>query len=164
MKSGKELFEQGVVINALEKNVQQHGIDLRLVKVNKLVIGGVIPSEGKTELPDYEEVPLTEIKGRKFWQLPVGYYEVNFEEGCKIPKDQYLFIVQRSSLMRCGGIIRSSIYDAGFETEHMGTFMDIKFPILIEDHARIAQAYTHNSTEVENLYNGQFQGDKQRKA
>jgi deoxycytidine triphosphate deaminase len=163
MKTGKELFESGVVTNALKENVQQHGIDLRLKKVNKLVTGGVIPVEGKTALPDYEEVPVEEIKGGKYWKLAPGYYEIILEEGCKIPKDQYLFIVQRSSLMRCGGIIRSSIYDAGFETEHMGTFMDVKFPILIEEGARVAQAYTHDSNEVENLYNGQFQNDKQRK-
>lgn len=163
MKTGKELFQMSVVTNALKENISQHGIDLRLKRVNKLVVGGVVPKEGKTELPDYEEVLPEEINGRTFWKLPIGYYEIVFEEGCKIPADQYLFIVQRSSVMRCGGIIRSSVYDAGFETENMGTFLSVQFPILIEVGARVAQAYTHDSNPVENLYNGQFQNDKQRK-
>jgi deoxycytidine triphosphate deaminase len=46
----------------------------------------------------------------------------------------------------------------------MGTIMIVGVPIFIEKDARVAQMYFHECDEVasENLYNGQWQNDKQR--
>ena len=46
----------------------------------------------------------------------------------------------------------------------MGTVMVVNETIFIEEGARVAQIYFHECTPVgeENLYNGQWQGDKQR--
>jgi len=73
-------------------------------------------------------------------------------------------IRQRSSLLRNGAIIASSIFDPGFTTENMGTIMIVTATIFIEQDARVGQMYFHECDEVneENLYNGQFQNDKQR--
>jgi deoxycytidine triphosphate deaminase len=59
--------------------------------------------------------------------------------------------------------IRSAIFDAGFQTEQIGTMVIVLVPIDIEVGARVAQIVAHNSNEVENQYNGQWQGDQQRK-
>ena len=59
-------------------------------------------------------------------------------------------------------MIVSSLFDAGFKTDNIGTVMHVRVPIQIEVSARICQAYTDNSNEVENLYEGQWQGDVQR--
>ena len=69
---------------------------------------------------------------------------------------------QRSSLLRNGAIIASSIFDPGFKTDNIGTVMIVTKDIFIEKDARIAQMYFHENSEGE-LYDGQFQNDKQRK-
>ena len=101
----------------------------------------------------------------KGWYLSPGSYEVTVAQGCNIPADHTMMIRQRSSLLRSGGIIHSSIFDPGFKTDQMGTFMTVHRSIFIEEGARIAQAYVHPNTEVDEkeLYDGQFQGDKNRK-
>jgi dUTP pyrophosphatase len=101
-------------------------------------------------------------KRQAYWYLEPGAYEVTLSQGCKVPADKFLLIRQRSSLLRNGAILHSSVFDAGFETTSIGTVMFIQTPICIEYEARIAQIYAHDSNIVENLYNGQWQGDKQR--
>jgi deoxycytidine triphosphate deaminase len=46
----------------------------------------------------------------------------------------------------------------------MGIVMVVNEPIFIEEGARVAQIYFHECEPVddENLYSGQWQGDKQR--
>lgn len=160
MLNSKELIERGIITGPIEEeNIAQHGIDLNLIKVERLINSGRIPKKGKTQLPLYEAIE--PIRGN--WVLYPGIYNITFAQGCKIPNDQMLLIRQRSSLLRCGGILHSSVFDAGFETDQMGTMVNIIHPIEIEVGARIAQIYNHETTPVENLYDGQFQKDKQRK-
>lgn len=168
--TGKELVEKNIITGPIEENnIAQHGCDLNLIKVERIdnYAPGVVLID-KTLLPKYIEQPIVEIdfKGdvgkRKCWQLPPGQYNITFAQGCKIPKDQRMFIVQRSSVMRNGAILNSSIFDAGFETKNIGTFLSVLEPITIEVGARVAQAYCDVSNDVENLYNGQWQADKWR--
>lgn len=167
MLNGEELANYGSIIGFLPENIQQHGIDLRVEKIERIDRcegSGFIPAVGKTHLPSYWEIPLTNLSnGSKGWILTPGYYQVTFMEGCAVKKDEMLLIRQRSSLARCGGCIHSSIFDAGFSTENMGTFMFLFEEIQIEYGARIAQVYSHQTTSVEKLYDGQYQNDKQRK-
>lgn len=158
MLNGRELVERGIITNVPVVNIQQHGVDLNLIRVEELQDIGRIFIEGKTKLPIYCEVyPINGV-----WRLPPGIYSVTFDQGCNIPRDQMLLIRQRSSLLRCGGFIHSSVFDAGFKTDNIGTFMVIMHTVEIDFYARIAQIYNHKATEVENLYNGQYQNDKQR--
>ena len=69
----------------------------------------------------------------------------------------------RSSLVRCGADIRSGQFDAGFKTEHMGAYMKVELPVVIEMGARVAQTLIFRTEKVTNTYNGQWQEDKQRK-
>ena len=83
-------------------------------------------------------------------------------EGCNITADRTAMVRQRSSLLRNGAIIASSIFDPGFHTANIGTVMIVTNTIFIEKDARVAQMYFHKNNEGE-LYEGQFQNDKQRK-
>jgi deoxycytidine triphosphate deaminase len=160
MLNGKEIVARGIVTNVPEENVSQHGVDLNLIKVERIISIGMIPVKGKTALPEYEEVlPIDGI-----WHLNPDVYNITFDQGCKIPNDVMCLIRQRSSLLRCGGQLHSSVFDAGFETENIGTFMVILHPVRIEVRARVAQIYNHATDPVENLYNGQFMRDQQRRA
>jgi dUTP pyrophosphatase len=164
MLNGKELIDRGVIKGALEENVTQHGYDLRLKRVFKSRDMGYIPSgHKKTILPLYDEIECKVCSGdTKIWSLDRGYYMVDFIEGCDIPSTLMGLIVQRSSLARCGAWIHSSIFDAGFKTDCIGTFMEVFEPIRIEYEARVAQFIGYDCTEVLTLYNGQFQNDQQR--
>ena len=133
---------------------------------------GYIPEHGKTRLPNSvviepQIIGLDRAVGDAApaygWHLQPGYYEVVFDEGCKMPKNRVMVFISRSSLVRCGAQIVNGQFDAGFETEHMGCFLRVDQPICIERHARIAQTRILETADVDNMYNGQWQNDKQRK-
>lgn len=167
--TGKQIVEQGIVTKVKNiKCIQQHGIDLELIQVQQIIGVGHVPVKGKTKLAERKEIHLQDIKALdsdeivRAWYLLPGSYDITFEQGCEIPSNQRLEIIQRSSLLRNGAVLRSSLFDAGFVTNNIGTVIHIQEPIIIEYKARIAQAYTTISNEVENLYDGQWQNDKQR--
>jgi deoxycytidine triphosphate deaminase len=149
----------------------QVGYDLSLKAVQKIGnrIGGNMFREGKigkvlkskTELTTYTPVESIKLDGDEGWLLHEGVYDITFNEGCKIPDNRVAFIKQRSSLYRNGAIINSPVFDPGFETEFMGTLLYVFEPLFIEKDARVAQIYFHECNGAE-LYNGQWQNDKQR--
>jgi deoxycytidine triphosphate deaminase len=163
--TGKQIVEEGIITNLTEKAIQQQGVDIRIDIIRNVEGMGRIPKEGKTILPVYKEIQPIKDEAGEHWTLFPGYYEIQFVEGCKIPSNRVMTIIQRSSLLRNGVIIRSSQYDAGFETEHMGTFMVVNNPVIIEKGARIAQTIILETADVDEdkLYNGQWQRDNQRK-
>lgn len=163
--TGKQIVDKGIVIGACVEGVQQQGVDVRLIKVSRVGEGvydkGYVPTKGKTETPHSREVEYN----AGTWKLEPGYYEIEFLEGCKIPSYASMYFKTRSSLVRCGAIVHSGQFDAGFETEKMGAFLHVILPIEIEIGARVAQMIVHESYTVgdEHMYNGQWQNDKQRK-
>ena len=169
--TGKQIVENHIITNVCEEGIQQQGVDVRVKKIS--VVGkhgheenyGYIPAKGKTSAPKVTEIPPINMgDGREYWGLPVGYYEVEFEEGCAIPNHIAMYFKTRSSLVRCGAIIHSGQFDAGFETDKMGAFLHVINPIQIEVGARVAQVIVHESYPVDddNMYNGQWQNDNQR--
>ena len=168
--TGQLIVEEGIVSNVCKDGIQQQGVDVRIDKVYKVCDGeGLIPVAGKTIRPKYNEIEPEElvwgngIQG-KYFHLEPGWYEVELMEGCNIGSTELLNFKTRSSLVRCGAIIHSGQFDAGFNTDKMGCFLHVIHPINIEKGARIAQAIVTESYEVEeeNMYDGQWQGDKQR--
>lgn len=138
------------------------GYDLSLKRV-QTVQGGYVYNE-HTTVHKYKEVPIQkyniENEDRFGYLLSPNVYAVTFHEGCKIPPNATAWIVQRSSLLRSGTVLTSSIFDPGFETENIGSVMILHYPLFIEKDSRIAQMFFHENTSVEesDLYNGQFQG------
>ena len=171
MLNAEQIIEQGLIKTEFSKGKPaQVGYDLSAKSINaigkdqliKPAIGMVL--KDKTILNTYTPVPLTKIDGVEGWLLYSGAYDITFHEGCKIASNRVGMIRQRSSLLRNGAIIASSIFDPGFETDNMGTIMIVTATIFIEQDARVGQMYFHECAVVaeENLYQGQFQNDKQR--
>lgn len=174
--TGKELVAKEIVTGLLDEqgnlkqeytdNVQQHGVDLNLIKVERIDGPGFIPLNGKTKLAErtlmLPAIKMIDGSAHKVWKLSPGAYDITFAQGCIVPPDQRLEIVQRSSVLRNAGVLRSSVFDAGFTTKNIGTVIIFHEPILIEVGARVAQIVSITSNAVENLYNGQWQNDKQR--
>ncbi len=148
-------------INAIG-NVNWNISDPRHYISNQPQIGFVF--KDKTELNVYREVETKKLEGKEGYLLYQGAYDITFWEGCKIPSNLVGFIRQRSSLLRNGAVMHSSVFDPGFETDNMGCILIVNCTIFIECDARVAQMYFHHCDEVaqENLYNGQWQNDKQR--
>lgn len=176
MLNGRKLVENKIITGVInEENIAQHGVDLNVIRFSRLVAPGRISKNGKATLPEYEEVKITR-KGQRGntedeWFLQPGVYLVDFAQGCDIPNGTMLKIVQRSSLLRCGGLLASSLFDAGFKTNGIGSALTINFPVVIEYGARIAQIYDHTADPIEerDLYGAegkgsQWQGDNQRGA
>ena len=160
MLNAKEILEEGLIIldNAQGKPAQV-GYDLSIKSISKLKGGGKVLKD-KTVVNDLEEVTYNGCDNG--WWLDPGTYDVMCNEGSDIAANRTAMVRQRSSLLRNGAIIASSIFDPGFKTNNIGTVMIVTERIFIEKNARIAQMYFHENNEGE-LYDGQFQNDKQRK-
>lgn len=165
--TGRQIVGNGIITGVCEEGIQQQGVDVRVIDIKRVetlddMIVGYIPAHGKTYLPLQKDVEL--CQNGLFWELIPGYYEVTFEEGCKIPANCAMQFKSRSSLVRCGAEIRSGQFDGGFETDKMGAFLKVEVPIRIEKGARVAQAIVTETYTVDekDLYDGQWQGDKQR--
>jgi dUTP pyrophosphatase len=172
MLNAKQIIEKGLLkLEHSQGKPAQVGYDLSLKQVNKIGNKGITntPKIGKvlkdkTELTNYSPQGLMNLDGATGWLLYAGVYDITFNEGCKIPANYVGLIRQRSSMLRNGAVLHSSVFDPGFETEFMGTVMVVNETIFIEENARVAQIYFHECEPVdsENLYNGQWAFDKQR--
>ena len=170
MLNAQQILDEGLLkLEHTQGKSAQVGYDLTLKQVNVIGlksnhstnfrIGKVL--KDKTELTTYRPHELINLDGVTGWLLYDGVYDITFNEGCKLPDNRVAFIKQRSSLYRNGTIINSPVFDPGFETEFMGTLMYVHETIFIEENARVAQIYFHECQSTE-MYNGQWQGDKQR--
>ena len=171
MLNAKQILEKGLLkLEHTKGKPAQIGYDLSLKAVNKIGfnsgedyrIGKVLKE--KTTLTTYLPIETVNVDGLAGWLLYPGTYDITFNEGCNIPSNYVGLIRQRSSMLRNGTVLHSSVFDPGFETDFMGTVMVVNETIFIEKDARVAQIYFHECEEVheEDLYNGQWMHDKQR--
>lgn len=168
--TGKLIIEKGIISGAEDAGIQQQGVDVRLDDVRRMSddIPGLVPStgNGKTYIPHTTSMytEWDEERDCEYYYLEPGYYEISFVESCKIPANCAMYFKTRSSLVRCGAEVRSGQFDGGFETDKMGAFLKVEMPIRIDRGARVAQAIVTETYTVDDkdLYNGQWQGDKQR--
>lgn len=139
----------------------QVGYDLTLKNVKK-VNGGIVMSD-KTIVDEYTEVmPQTNANGKLIFKLDPGTYSLTFDQGVKLPTNRTAFIRHRSSILRCGGIITSGVYDPAFYVDEMGAVLIATQPIIIEKGARCAQIIIFENHEAE-AYSGQWLGSLDKK-
>lgn len=139
----------------------QVGYDLTLKEV-KQINGGIVMAD-KTIVDDYTiVVPSQNANGKLIYKLEPGTYSITFEQGVKLPTNRTAFIRHRSSILRCGGIITSGVYDPSFYVDEMGGVLVATKPIIIERGARVAQLIVFENHEAE-AYNGQWAGAKDYK-
>ena len=139
----------------------QVGYDLTLKEV-KSIEGGLVLAD-KTIVGDYiTVVPHVSETGKMLYKLNPGTYSLTFEQGVKIDTNHTAFIRHRSSVLRCGAIITSGVYDPGFEVSEMGAVMIATKDITIEKGARVAQIIMFENYKSES-YNGQWMREKDKK-
>lgn len=155
--TGKQIVINNIIqgIGEPEIQIQQQGVDLRLDTVyefSELTNAGYICKSNKgNRIPAPNLVNPIKIDGKDMYRLKPGYYEVYFEESCKIPSNVSLHYKTRSTLIRSGAVIHSGQFDAGFTTDKMGAFLHVIHPngIIIEKGARVCQAICFESEDVE---------------
>lgn len=134
----------------------QVGYDLTL-KAVKTINGGLVTKD-KTTVNDYTEIyPTHSDEGKFLYHLDPGTYSLTFEQGIKLDNKHTAFIRHRSSILRCGGIITSGVYDPAFYVDEMGAVLIATKPIVIEKGARCAQLIVFENHEAD-AYTGQFLG------
>lgn len=173
MKNAKNINE--LIIDPLGLSAMaQVGVDLTINKVSKMKDDQVTPSffndataaetGVKAHFIDYVDISTEKItaggKDIDVFKLSKGVYSIEMDQGLKaLPSTQTAFIIQRSTFLRNGVEITSSVYDPGFETPAIGAIMFVPHDILIEQHSRVAQIVIHENEEAE-LYDGTYQGEK----
>lgn len=169
MLTAQQILDENLLILDNSKgSPAQVGYDLSIKSLSRIATRGHVLLE-KTLIPHYEPIPLVtqyieEYGVREGYLLSPGAYYIMFHEGCRIPANRTGKIRQRSSLLRSGATIASSIFDPGFETDCIGTVMQTMCEIFIEKDARCAQIYFEPNDPLshDKLYSGQFQRDSQR--
>lgn len=168
MPTGRWLYDNHIITNLpqeseakREKCIQQIGIDLTVLKISKPAFYGEIPFVEFDHKLVSDLIELTP-DSNNYWFLEPGFYEVVFDQGCKIPPYLMLLIRQRSSLLRSGILLHSSVFDPGYECKRMATFIHVNNPLgfRIKKGARLAQTYAHPCDTVadDDLYGSEKKG------
>ena len=136
-----------------------NGIDLRLksVALPENISRGVFGiTQGEKLIPQLIEIPPLDgayvlNPGRKYF-INCGHID--------IPKDCVQFYYLRSTLMRAGLELYSSVGDAGYSGDLIfAVKVDGVASIVIEQNERIVQAVTHKLTSETQGYDGDYQNN-----
>ena len=131
------------------------GVDLSLAKVSRIDSGyasvGAILKTGTSIGSFYKEIS---SQGNLFHLSP-GVYSFVFEQGINLDSSHYAEIVPRSSLVRCGGLIGSGIYEPGYKVKSIAAVVHLSNYISIERGARVVQLKIYKGHEF-GIYDGQW--------
>ena len=137
-----------------------NGIDLRLFKIYlpENISRGVFGiTGGKKLIPDLVEIPPLDgayvlNPGRKYF-INCGHID--------IPKDCVQFYYLRSTLMRAGLELYSSVGDAGYSGDLIfAVKVDGVASIVVEQGERVVQAVTHKLVSKTQGYDGDYQNNQ----
>ena len=163
-KNSKYIYENKIIDPLNHAKPAQVGVDLTIAKIEMILPGHAIFDENSKLVKgsiSYKEAPFSIAEnGLKYYHLqPNTNYAIEFEQGLKqLNEDEWGLIIQRSSFLRTGCHIISSIWDPGFFTDTMGTTLftgntEVSLPV----GCRVAQLLIFDNEPTE-LYNGTWQG------
>lgn len=156
IKNAHTAFDN-LITNKIEGKKAQVGVDLHVISARK-INGGTISKKG-TDLRNYGP---NELKPGYSLTLYPGSYSLTFDQGVKVPSNMTAFIRHRSSVLRCGAIITTGVYDPGFEVDNCGAVIVVTEAVTIEHGARLAQIIfiENEAVSEDELYDGQWQKEK----
>jgi len=138
--------------------VQPCGVDLTVRSVSRLTSSGAIDFDNSGRaLASREELPW----GDGWVDLPCGGYHVVYSETVSLPRDVMALAYPRSSLLRCGAMLYSAVWDPGYSGRAEGLLV-VHNPrgLRLARRARIAQlVFTRLGDTVERPYEGRYLGE-----
>lgn len=159
--SREQIIELGLVDGASPDQFQPNGVDLTLGSIDRFdaIYGrGGINSVGKVLPRIWESRP---NDGYNTFILQQGAYLVRYGETLNLPKDVCAFVYPRSTLMRCGAMIHTAVWDAGYTGRGQGLLV-VHHPqgIYLERGIPIAQVVFHRlEQQTTTGYDGSYQGE-----
>ena len=163
--SPKEILEKNIVYvssgpsivvddNNPENQIQQVGIDLRLIKAYKIAGPAEFYVSKKTIKPELVELPIND----NCYLFKAGeQYAIDFIEDVIIPSDMAALIINRSTVNRFSGTITSGVFDPGFRSKGgCGAIFRPTYTTKIEVGFRMAQIVFYSASSA-SLYAGQYQ-------
>ena len=142
----------------LEQQVQPNGIDLTLREV------ALIQSPGRIAVMDSQRqvsdlAPLI-FNGLGFIDLMPGVYIVTYNEIVHLPKNIMALATPRSSLLRCGVMVNTAVWDAGYSGRSQSLLIVYNpHGFRLQRNARIVQLVFLRLTQETEGYQGAYQGE-----
>ena len=147
-------------LTSLEEQLQPCGLDFSLFRVDRLKSAGRMGSApGDRELPHYQ--PL-EFSADGWLHLEAGAYLATFNEVVNIPLDLVALAFPRSSLLRSGVSLPTSIWDPGYSGRSQA-LLTVANPAgyHLQRNARLMQMlFLRLAQPVEQGYQGRYQGER----
>lgn len=131
--------------------IQPNGVDIRIMKAYKFKSS----TDAKILQNTVLKPSIYEIKSNNgAFCLKRGTYIVRYLEKITIPKGVAGLMMPRSSLMRCGSMLNTALWDSGYSGQGIG-LLQVSVPLTIEENATIGQIIFIPANKGE-LYSGQY--------
>ena len=140
----------------LKEQVQPNGFDLSLREVAMLQSPGTIAVADSQRLVS-DLAPLV-FDGLGFIDLMAGAYVITYNEIVHIPKNIIALATPRSSLLRCGVMVNTAVWDAGYSGRSQ-SLMVVHNPqgFRVQRNARVVQLFFIKLTQETEGYQGIYQ-------
>ena len=142
----------------LNEQVQPNGFDLTLCEV------ALLQSSGRIAIADSQRLvsdlsPLV-FDGLGSIDLMAGAYIITYNEIVHIPKNIIALATPRSSLLRCGVMINTAVWDAGYSGRSQSLMVVYNAQgFRVQRNARIVQLVFLKLTQKTEGYHGTYQGE-----
>ena len=140
----------------LKQQVQPNGVDLTLREV------ALLQSPGRIAVADSQRLvsdlaPLV-FDGMGFIDLMPGAYSITYNEIVHLPRNIMALATPRSSLLRCGVMVNTAVWDAGYSGRSQ-SLMVVYNPhgFRLQRNARIVQLVFLRLTQKTEGYRGAYQ-------
>jgi dUTP pyrophosphatase len=145
---------------------QPAGFDLTAAQISRFTGPAALGFDNQLrELPPYEELPWIPSAAESGAALPEsvwlerGAYLVTYNELVSVPSDCAGLVLPRSSLMRCGAILHSALWDPGYSGRGQG-LLTVFNELRLYRNARIGQfVLIALESAADELYSGRYQGE-----
>lgn len=145
---------------------QPAGFDLTVNQVSRLTGSGALDFDNRLrKLPETEELAWTPAKStedapeRGLLLLQPGGYLLTYNELISVPPDCAGLVLPRSSLMRCGAMLHSALWDPGYRGRGQGLLTVFNELHLYRD-ARVGQFVLIGlEAAAAELYQGHYQDE-----
>jgi len=154
----KRALDEGIVTDLVDPaiQVQPNGIDLTIGEIREIGQGSIIDFDNtKRRIVDGSIVNMN-LMGE--YEIDSGrQYLIRFNETVSIPNDVCGYFFPRSSLLRSGCFIASSLWDSGYNGK--GCVLLVAFAdIILTKNARVGQIIFEHADSAK-LYSGTYKGE-----